>query len=110
MVPIFLQSPFASLIACLPLSQSMKPTGVFMNVGRGPVGELLSRMVTSACNLCVLAVLLCARAVDEKALIRALSEKKIRGAALDVFAQEPLPDVSAPSCVSVRFLADSTTR
>lgn len=30
--------------------------------------------------------------VDEDALIKALKEKKIRGAALDVFRQEPLPD------------------
>lgn len=29
--------------------------------------------------------------VDERALIKALSENRIRGAALDVFAQEPLP-------------------
>jgi phosphoglycerate dehydrogenase-like enzyme len=45
----------------------MKPTGVFMNVGRGPV-------------------------VVESALIDALTNKKIRGAALDVFDQEPLPE------------------
>jgi phosphoglycerate dehydrogenase-like enzyme len=46
---------------------AMKPTGVLVNVGRGPV-------------------------IDEPALVRALSEKRIRGAALDVFEQEPLPD------------------
>ena len=45
----------------------MKPTGVFVNVGRGPV-------------------------VDEPALVRALQQKRIRGAALDVFDEEPLPD------------------
>lgn len=44
---------------------AMKPTAVLMNVGRGPV-------------------------VDEQALIRALERRSIRGAALDVFAKEPL--------------------
>jgi phosphoglycerate dehydrogenase-like enzyme len=48
---------------------AMKPTGVFLNVGRGPV-------------------------VDEPALVRALRERRIRGAALDVFETEPLPDGS----------------
>ena len=46
---------------------AMKPTGVLVNVGRGPV-------------------------IDEAALVRALREKRIRGAALDVFDKEPLPD------------------
>jgi phosphoglycerate dehydrogenase-like enzyme len=45
---------------------AMKPTGVIINVGRGPV-------------------------IDEAPLITALAEKHIRGAALDVFEQEPLP-------------------
>jgi phosphoglycerate dehydrogenase-like enzyme len=45
---------------------AMKPSGVLINVGRGAV-------------------------VDEPALVRALETNKIRGAALDVFAVEPLP-------------------
>jgi phosphoglycerate dehydrogenase-like enzyme len=46
---------------------AMKPGAVMINVGRGAV-------------------------IDEPALIDALRHKRIRGAALDVFAQEPLPD------------------
>ena len=45
---------------------AMKPSAVLINVGRGPV-------------------------VQEAALIRVLSEKRIQGAALDVFDAEPLP-------------------
>jgi phosphoglycerate dehydrogenase-like enzyme len=45
---------------------AMKPTAVVINVGRGPV-------------------------IDEKALINALSSHRIKGAALDVFDEEPLP-------------------
>jgi phosphoglycerate dehydrogenase-like enzyme len=44
----------------------MKPSAVIINVGRGPV-------------------------IDEGAMIQALSEHKIKGAALDVFDEEPLP-------------------
>jgi phosphoglycerate dehydrogenase-like enzyme len=46
---------------------AMKPTAVIMNVGRGPV-------------------------IDEPALVRALTERRIRGAVLDVFNKEPLPE------------------
>ena len=46
---------------------AMKPSVVIINVGRGPV-------------------------IDEPAMIKALSEHKIKGAALDVFAEEPLPN------------------
>jgi phosphoglycerate dehydrogenase-like enzyme len=45
----------------------MKPSAVIINIGRGPV-------------------------IDEAALVRALKEKRIRGAALDVFEREPLMD------------------
>ncbi|MFF9129458.1 D-2-hydroxyacid dehydrogenase [Streptomyces sp. NPDC014806] len=44
----------------------MQPSACFVNVGRGPL-------------------------VDEEALARALARRWIAGAALDVFAQEPLP-------------------
>ncbi len=45
---------------------AMKPTAVVINVGRGPV-------------------------IDEAALLRTLTTKRIKGAALDVFEHEPLP-------------------
>jgi hypothetical protein len=44
----------------------MKKNAVVINVGRGPT-------------------------IDERAMIKALSQRRIRGAALDVFDQEPLP-------------------
>ena len=46
--------------------ESMKPSAYFINVGRGAT-------------------------VDELALAKALREKRIAGAAIDVFAQEPPP-------------------
>ena len=45
---------------------AMKPSAVIINVGRGPV-------------------------INEQAMINALSHNKIKGAALDVFDEEPLP-------------------
>jgi len=45
----------------------MKKNAVVINVGRGPT-------------------------IDERAMIKALSENRIRGVALDVFDQEPLPE------------------
>ncbi len=45
---------------------AMKPSAVVINIGRGPV-------------------------IDQGALLRALTEKRIRGAGLDVFEQEPIP-------------------
>ena len=48
---------------------AMQPSAVFINIGRG-------------------------KCVDEPALISALTEGRIRGAALDVFYEEPLPESS----------------
>lgn len=45
---------------------SMKPNAVVINIGRGPV-------------------------IHQAALVRALVEKRIKGAGLDVFEQEPIP-------------------
>ena len=49
---------------------AMKPHAVVMNVGRGAV-------------------------IDEEAMVRALRDKRIRAAGLDVFEREPLPKHSA---------------
>jgi phosphoglycerate dehydrogenase-like enzyme len=46
--------------------RAMKPTAYLINIGRGGT-------------------------VDEPALVQALSERRLAGAALDVFAEEPLP-------------------
>ena len=46
---------------------AMKSTAVLINIGRGPV-------------------------IDEGALVKALSNGRIKGAALDVFDREPLPE------------------
>ena len=45
---------------------AMKPSAVIINIGRGPV-------------------------IDQEAMVRALTEGKIKGAGLDVFEQEPIP-------------------
>jgi len=67
------------LVVCAPLTDetrgmigraefaAMKPSAVVINIGRGPV-------------------------IDEAAMIDALSAGRIKGAALDVFDNEPLPD------------------
>jgi len=47
--------------------QAMKPNAVVINLGRGPV-------------------------IDEAAMVKALTEGRIKGAGLDVFDTEPLPD------------------
>jgi phosphoglycerate dehydrogenase-like enzyme len=49
--------------------KAMKPTAIVMNIGRGDL-------------------------IDEAALVRALKEKRIGGAGLDVTSQEPLPSDS----------------
>ncbi len=64
--------------------RAMKPSAYFINIGRGEL-------------------------VQEDALLKALHEKWIRGALLDVFRQEPLPADSplwdAPNCVVVPHLS-----
>ena len=65
----------------------MKETGVLVNVGRGAV-------------------------VDEPALVNALRDQRIAGAALDVFATEPLPEghafYSLENCLMSFHCADLT--
>ena len=64
-IHVVLSERTRGLVAAAEL-QSMKPSAVLVNTSRGPV-------------------------VDEAALIGALSEGRIRGAAIDVFDTEPLP-------------------
>ncbi len=72
----------------LDLLSLMKPTSFFVNTSRGGV-------------------------VDEKALFKVLQEKKIMGAALDVFWQEPLPPTSPwrklPNVILTPHIAASTS-
>lgn len=72
----------------LDLLSLMKPTGFFVNTSRGGV-------------------------VEEKALFKILQEKKIMGAALDVFWQEPLPPESPwrklPNVILTPHIAASTS-
>jgi phosphoglycerate dehydrogenase-like enzyme len=65
----------------------MKPEAVIVNVGRGPV-------------------------IDEAAMVEALSTGRIKGAALDVFDREPLPEghplYSLPNVLLSPHCADHT--
>jgi phosphoglycerate dehydrogenase-like enzyme len=67
--------------------EAMKPEAVVINVGRGPV-------------------------IDEPAMVRALSKGRIKGAALDVFDNEPLPEghpfYSLPNVLLSPHCADHT--
>jgi phosphoglycerate dehydrogenase-like enzyme len=67
----------------------MKPTAFLINVSRGPL-------------------------IDDQALIAALRERKIKGAALDVFGEEPLPADSPywslPNCLITPHTAAVTDR
>lgn len=69
--------------------KAMKPSAYFINIGRGEL-------------------------VQEEALLKALNEKWIRGALLDVFREEPLPPDSplwdAPNCVIVPHLSGRSPR
>jgi D-3-phosphoglycerate dehydrogenase len=61
-----------------------KPSAVLINTARGPI-------------------------VDQNALIDALKENRIRGAALDVFEEEPLPDDSPLLSMSQVLLSPHNT-
>lgn len=65
----------------------MKPTAWLLNTGRGPL-------------------------IDEEALARALKEKRIAGAGLDVLSQEPPPGnhplLTAPNCLVTPHIAWAT--
>jgi len=65
----------------------MKSSAIFINAGRGPV-------------------------VDEQALIKALQDKEIHAAGLDVFEQEPLPSSSPlltlPNVVALPHIGSAT--
>ncbi len=67
----------------------MKPSACFVNVCRGPV-------------------------VDEKALIEALKENKLRGAGLDVFEEEPTPKdnplLKMDNVITAPHIAGASTR
>ena len=73
----------------LPLFRKMKPTAGFINVARGPI-------------------------INESDLVRALTEKAIGWAALDVFQEEPLPGDSplwtAPNLMITPHHAASSPR
>lgn len=72
-----------------PELSAMKPSAYLINIARGSV-------------------------VDEPALVEALTEQRIAGAALDVFAREPLPDDSPlwdlPNVILTPHLAGLTAR
>ena len=65
----------------------MRPSAIFINIARGGV-------------------------VDEKALIAALQQGRIRGAGLDVFEKEPLPAdsplLSMPNVVAIPHVGSAT--
>ncbi|MBB6673107.1 2-hydroxyacid dehydrogenase [Cohnella nanjingensis] len=67
----------------------MKPTSVFVNASRGPL-------------------------VDESALVRALTENRIRAAGLDVYAEEPVdpnhPLLRLPNAVTLPHIGSATAK
>lgn len=66
LISVLPDTPHTTHLLDTAVFNAMKPDAVFINVGRGNV-------------------------VDESALVEALRRKKIAGAVLDVFQQEPLP-------------------